>query len=48
MYYVTFSIYTKHPPPVQPSLLVGWLFYNFKSSKPNGLASPFERKTEDF
>ena len=30
----------------QPSLVVGWPFYNSKSSKPNGLASPFRRRNK--
>ena len=34
------------PPPVQPSLLVSWPFYNSKSSIPNRSASPFERKNK--
>ena len=34
-------------PPVQPSSLLIWVNYNYKSSKPNGSASPFER-TEVF
>ena len=33
-------------PLVQPSLVVGWPFYNSKSSKRNKLASPFERKNK--
>ena len=28
----------------QPSVLQGWLFYNSKSSKPNGSASPLEKR----
>ena len=30
----------------QPSILLGWLFYNSKSFKPNGSASPFRRKNK--
>ena len=42
-----FFVYVKHWPNL-PSLVVSWLFYNFKSSKPNELASPIRRKTRKF
>ena len=31
-------------PPVQSSLLIGWPFYNSKSSKPNKSGNPVEKK----
>ena len=48
MYHVTFSLHAEHPPPVQPSLVVDWPFYNSKSSKPNDSASPFKKKKKNF
>ena len=41
---MTSSVYAEHPPPVQPSLLIGWSSYNSKSSKPNRSASSFGRR----
>ena len=43
---MTSSVYAEHPLPVQPSLVIGWSFYNSKSSKPNGSVSPFRKKIE--
>ena len=42
-YEITFSIYAKYYPN-QPSLLVDWLFYNFKSFTTNVLVSLLKKK----
>ena len=44
MTYTWLLLFTLSIPFNQGSLVVGWPFYNSKSFKPNGLASPFERK----
>ena len=43
---MTFSVYIEHPlwSTLVELLVLGCLFYNFKSSKPNGSASPFRRR----
>ena len=48
-YHMTFSIHAKHLPFVCLLvfvLLLGWLFYNFKSFKPNNLASLFRKRNK--
>ena len=48
-YYVTYTwlfLFTLSISLNQPSLLVGWPFYNFKSFKPNKLANPFWKRTK--
>ena len=42
--HVTSSAHAEYPPPDQSSLVVGWPFYNFKSSEPNRSASLFRRR----
>ena len=43
-HHVTFSIHAEHPPPINLIVCTRLAVYNSKSSKPNGLASPFKRK----
>ena len=49
---MTFFIYDKYFLTVTDSfyimLLLDWLFYNSKNSKPNGLTSLFGKKIENF
>ena len=43
--HLTFCVHAEHFSLNQPSLVVGWPFYNFKSPKTKRSASPFGRKT---
>ena len=46
-YYITFSVNVEYPFLINlVFLLLDWLFYNSKSSIPNGSASPFKRRNK--